>query len=259
MRTRRISIGLALLGAWLIAGAKVYDGIAWSAPAPVASAHRDSHRPDRYGLEGQHRRRVNVRRRASHHPPERIAISDPPSAPNSPPSLALPKTASEQPQGDLAYVEELLKNLIGVTGLAPLLAALIAGCFAWRIAAVYTKRLKQIELTLEFSRRFHDLIQRQRVLNTKYDRRRIATPAAPDTPIEVQDATAWWWCFFDLLLYEYDFYQKGMVRKSCFEEWMIWRWHDFHPVPGARRGEHAGFHIPKGGKFGGSIPRTEPG
>jgi hypothetical protein len=118
-------------------------------------------------------------------------------------------------------------------GEAPIIAAIIAGCFAWAIAARYTKRLKQIEATLEFSKRFHELIQQQRVLNRKYDEARLHCKVAKEVDeLDRQDADAWWWGFFDLLQYEYDFYQKGMVRKGRFEEWMVWRWHAFHPEEG---------------------------
>ena len=134
-------------------------------------------------------------------------------------------------------------------GIAPILGgiggAFVAGIFACVIAQFYTKRLKQIESTLEFSKRFHELIQQQRVLNRKFEEDRLPnknTPRTetaiestaavqPTTPIEKEDAAAWWWCLFDLLLYEYDFYQKGMVRKARFEEWMVWRWHDYNPAP----------------------------
>jgi hypothetical protein len=115
-------------------------------------------------------------------------------------------------------------------GDAPIFGALVAGIFAFVIAEIYTKRLKQIEATLEFSKRFHELIQQQRVINRRYKEDRTKTGYISD--IDQEDAKAWWWRVFDLMLYEYDFYQKGMVRKKRFEEWMVWRWHDYHPEPG---------------------------
>jgi hypothetical protein len=124
-------------------------------------------------------------------------------------------------------------SVIAMTGVAPILAAIIAGCFGWAIAQFYTKQLKQIEAALDFSKRFHELIQQQRVLNRKYDEARLKCKVERAVnKLDKQDADAWWWRFFDLLQYEYDFYQKGMVRKARFEEWMVWRWHDFHPEEG---------------------------
>jgi hypothetical protein len=118
-------------------------------------------------------------------------------------------------------------------GEAPIIAAIFAGLFGWAIAEFYTKRLKQIEATLEFSKRFHELIQQQGVLNRKYVEVRLNGKVAPALDaIDKEDANDWWWRIFDLLAYEYDFYQKGMVRKARFEEWMVWRWYDFHPEPG---------------------------
>jgi len=127
-------------------------------------------------------------------------------------------------------------------GLAPIVGAAVAGGAAWWIAERYTRRLKQIEATLEFSKRFHELIQQQRALNAKYEETLAKSSEAKTEAttkelartlkIAKDDAKAWWWRFFDLLLYEYDFYQKRMVRERRFQEWMIWRWHDFNPDAG---------------------------
>jgi hypothetical protein len=167
-------------------------------------------------------------------PPQQVqAPSTLPVSPSAAGPATQHKTTGELIIEDIGLVAHYIRVGIAVTGVAPMLAAIIAGCFAWTIAEYYTKQLKQFEATLEFSKRFHELIQQQRVLNRKYDEDRsngAVTPAADK--IDKQDADAWWWRFFDLLLYEYDFYQKGMVRKARFEEWMVWRWHDFHPEAG---------------------------
>jgi hypothetical protein len=113
---------------------------------------------------------------------------------------------------------------------ASIIGAMIAGLAAWLIAHVYTKRLKRIEATLEFSRRFHELIQQQCVLNRKCAEDRRSNNSLP--VIEKQEADAWWWRFFDLLLYEFYFWQRGLIRNERFIEWMVWRWHDDHPKPG---------------------------
>lgn len=115
-------------------------------------------------------------------------------------------------------------------GDAPIFGAIIAGVAAWAIANFYTKRLKRIEATLEFSKRFHELIQQQRSLNRRYEHERVKP--GYDSKADQDDADAWWWQVFDLLLYEYDFYQSRLVGMGRFEEWMVWRWHDFHPEPG---------------------------
>ena len=89
-------------------------------------------------------------------------------------------------------------------------------------------KLKRIEATLEFSKRFHDLIQEQRALNKEYDKKQ-----EKDNPSDKADALVWWWRFFDLQLYEFDFYQSGYLREGRFIEWMTWRWYD-HNAPGAK-------------------------
>ena len=116
-------------------------------------------------------------------------------------------------------------------GVAPIIGAIIAGFAAWLIAHYYTKRLKRIESTLEFSKRFHELIKQQQALNRKRAEDKRDKKCLP--VIEEQEAYAWWWQFFDLLLYEFDFWRRGLVRDKRFLEWMIWRWHDAYPQPGS--------------------------
>ena len=123
----------------------------------------------------------------------------------------------------------------------PIMTAAVAAGVAWVIANQFTGRIKRIEATLEFSRQFHELIQLQRVLNRTYDEalakaeKTLAERAEVEKDRNVikriakEDAKAWWWQFFDLLLYEFDFWQQGYVREERFMEWMIWRWHDSHP------------------------------
>jgi hypothetical protein len=90
------------------------------------------------------------------------------------------------------------------------------------------KRREQIESTLEFSRRFGELLQLQSKLNQAYDRARSTahTQDDPPTALETNEARIWWWLFFDLLLYEYDFFKQDLVWKERFKEWIRWRWYD---------------------------------
>jgi uncharacterized membrane-anchored protein YhcB (DUF1043 family) len=91
---------------------------------------------------------------------------------------------------------------------------------------------KQIESTLEFSRRFGELLQLQGRLNQAYDRARSTdeTRNTPPTALETNEARTWWWLFFDLLLYEYDFFKQDLVWRERFTEWIRWRWYDFKAV-----------------------------
>jgi hypothetical protein len=116
-------------------------------------------------------------------------------------------------------------------GAAPILGAIVAGFAAWLIAHYYTKRLKRIESTLEFSKRFHELIQQQLALNRKQAEDKREEKSLP--AIEEKEAYAWWWQFFDLLLYEFDFWRRGLVRDQRFMEWIVWRWHDAYPKQGS--------------------------
>jgi hypothetical protein len=124
-----------------------------------------------------------------------------------------------------AFEKYLAKYSLGA-----IVAAMVSGAVVFIVARKYTKRIKQIDSTLEFSRRFHELMQQQRDLNRRYATQAKATQPPTDGNIEVADAEMWWWRFFDLILYEFDFYQSGFLRKERFNEWMLWRWYDAqHP------------------------------
>ena len=169
---------------------------------------------------------------ASPGPPSQ-QLQAPPNLPASP-SAAGPatqhKTTAELILEDIGSIAHSIRVGIAVTGVAPILAAIIAGFFAWAIAEFYTKRLKRIEATLEFSKRFHELIQQQRALNRKQAEDKRDNKSL--LKIEEEEAYAWWWQFFDLLLYEFDFWRRGLVRDQRFLEWMLWRWHDAYPKSG---------------------------
>jgi hypothetical protein len=92
-------------------------------------------------------------------------------------------------------------------------------------------RLKRIESTLEFSRRFQELIRDRRHLNRKYSDAHEEKKDAQPTSAEKDEGLVWWWAFFDLMLYQFDFFQRGLIREERFIEWMRWRWYDFNPKP----------------------------
>ncbi len=106
---------------------------------------------------------------------------------------------------------------------ASLLGALVSAGVLLGIARHYTLSIKRIESTLEFSRRFQELIKDREALNRDF----VAQPQkAGDT-----DGAAWWWRFFDLILYEFDFFRQNLVREERFIEWMKWRWSDYRAAP----------------------------
>jgi len=113
-------------------------------------------------------------------------------------------------------------------GLGAVFAALITGLILFLIAWRYTRRLKMIDATLEFSKRFQDLLQQQHELNKDYGKSHEYQVSAKPNPVEKMEAEAWWWRFFDLLLYEFDFRRHGLLDRDRFREWMTWRWYDFH-------------------------------
>lgn len=127
----------------------------------------------------------------------------------------------------------VMSFLIGVylwPGDASIIAAILAGLGAWLIAHFYTKRLKRVEVTLEFSRRFHELIQQRCVLNRKCAEDQQSGISLPE--IDKQNADAWWSSFFEQLQYEIYLWQGGFIRDERFIEWMVWSWHDANPKLG---------------------------
>ena len=140
---------------------------------------------------------------------------------------------------------DLLSFLKEYTAFGAIIGAVITasvnmGVLFW-IASRYTKRLKRIESTLEFSKRFQELLQQQRDLN-----RRCSTSP---TQMDIDDADTWWWRFFDLQLYEFDFFQQGLVRRERFLEWMKWRWYDYQAAKNAMSNT-CGMDYKKAGKAG---------
>jgi hypothetical protein len=117
-----------------------------------------------------------------------------------------------------------LREICQYPGLGPIFgntfAAAITSVVVISVAKRYTKSLKRTEATLEFSKRFQELIRDQLDLNKKY--------AATTRVVGPQDANVWWWRFFDLMLYEFNFFQEDLVSKERFIEWMKWRRYDYN-------------------------------
>jgi hypothetical protein len=129
----------------------------------------------------------------------------------------------------------------------PVLVAFFAAVVGWFSANYFTARVKRIDATLEFNKRFHELIERQDALNRKYEEDKIRLEEEgnrnPRDPLKLKAAknslkcsekegVAWWWEFFDLLLHEFDFWHQNLVTRVRFLEWMVWRWADSHPKDG---------------------------
>lgn len=106
-------------------------------------------------------------------------------------------------------------------------SALVAGLFALFIARRITLYLKMIDNTLEFSKRFGELLKEQGALNKAY-KTGITDKTPQHIEADLEEAKVWWWTFFDLMLYEYDFFRQGLLWDERFTMWMIWRWHDYN-------------------------------
>lgn len=119
-------------------------------------------------------------------------------------------------------------SLVGPV-LEGLLSSMIGGLVLWWIASHYTLGLKKFESTLEFSKRFGELIQEQSDLNQAYMKARTVENN-PANDLETDQARVWWWRFFDLVLYEYDFFKRGLVWVERLTRWMKWSWHHWHEV-----------------------------
>jgi hypothetical protein len=113
--------------------------------------------------------------------------------------------------------------------LGALTSAAIGAWVVRLVAKHFTWRLKMIESTLEFSKRFGELIKEQSNLNQAYAKARTTqTQISPPTNLETDEALVWWWRFYNLVLYEYDFFRQGLVWDERFIQWMKWRWYEFN-------------------------------
>jgi hypothetical protein len=75
----------------------------------------------------------------------------------------------------------------------------------------YSDKTKRIDSTFGFNTKYHELLKDRMEVNEK----------CKDYPTELSNY--WWLKYFDLMLFEYHFYQRGYVLKDRFAEWMDWR------------------------------------
>jgi len=122
-------------------------------------------------------------------------------------------------------ISSLLPAILGA-----LFGAGVTSLVVLHVAKRYTKQMRMYESTLEFSKRFGELIKEQSELNNKYVETRSTDQMQNTlpTPREANDAKTWWSRFFDLMVYEYDFFMEGLLWDERFAEWMRWRWHEYN-------------------------------
>lgn len=126
-------------------------------------------------------------------------------------------------------------------GLGPLLGsvlvAVIAVIGAFGAPRIFTNRIKRIEATLEFSRRFQELLKMQHELNREFyfSKSGDRCDHPPVSPKDQENAKALYVRFFDLMLNELKFFSWGLVDRDTFNEWMAWRWYDWEPKRNRRR------------------------
>jgi hypothetical protein len=107
-------------------------------------------------------------------------------------------------------------NISGSLG--PFLGSMLVAAMALWIAEDYTKRVKIIDSELEFSKRYQELFELRHTLNREF---RYPTTEYPKTYWS-SEAENWYRRFFDLLLNEFKFYEKGFVDANVFTVWMRW-------------------------------------
>jgi hypothetical protein len=122
------------------------------------------------------------------------------------------------PDRILTYIHEYpgLGSLFG-----SIIGALISASVILVVAHHYTKSLKRTDATLEFSKRFQDLIQQRHELNQKFKTAQGSTPLS--LSVGDADAIVWWTHFFDLMAFEFHFFREGLVSEERFVEWMKWQ------------------------------------
>lgn len=111
--------------------------------------------------------------------------------------------------------------------LAPGLGAFVGGLMvALTTAGVvhrYTKISNGVETTLNLSKRYQELFTARLVLNKKFEaQKNVAETIKEADRLGKLDAQDWYRQYFDLLLNEYRFYQKRIVDRRDFVQWMRW-------------------------------------
>jgi hypothetical protein len=123
-------------------------------------------------------------------------------------------------------------NFPGLGGIyGAILSSAVALCVAVGVARVFTGRVKRIEATLEFSKRYHSLLEQHHSLNNSfyYDADGNINNNPVRTARQEGDSWALFFQLFDLLLHEFNFFRQGFVERHAFVEWMKWRWYDWDP------------------------------
>jgi hypothetical protein len=117
----------------------------------------------------------------------------------------------------VALFAPLPQNNISAS-LGPFLGSMLVAAMALWIAEDYTKRVKIIDSELEFSKRYQELFELRHTLNREF---RYPTTEYPKIYWS-SEAKNWYRRFFDLLLNEFKFYEKGFVDANVFTVWMRW-------------------------------------
>ena len=134
---------------------------------------------------------------------------------------------------DLAHrASEFLGVDRNYVGLGPMwgavFGAVITSLVVGGVVHSRTTRVQEASALFEFSKRFHDLMDRAFALSKDW-----TLPPEGPSAADRAEAGAYYRKLFDLMLNEWVFYKKGLVRRDAFLEWMTWRWGAWRDVDGA--------------------------
>lgn len=134
--------------------------------------------------------------------------------------------------------------------LGPIISAILAAGSAFFIGHLYTRRVKQSEAILEFSKRFQSLLESRHKLNVRFYCNESTGLLSEPIPVPSQkdEWEAWnlFRQFFDLMSNEFNYFQDNVIHEGVFSEWMLWRWYDWDPArsPASAQSPPGGLDIP---------------
>jgi hypothetical protein len=118
----------------------------------------------------------------------------------------------------------------------PLVGAVIIATTAATVAFLATWRLnkvmKQTEVFLKFTERYHNIMLAKHQLELRNDEKNADQTSKPGDEQVKKEAYELYRQYFGLMFDEFFSYQRGFLACDLFVEWMMWRHHEYRAQEG---------------------------
>jgi len=141
--------------------------------------------------------------------------------------------------GAFVVVVSAVICLINSAGIGAFLGGATASAMAFYLMHYYTRRKEIVEGTLHFTSEFQRLLSLHDDLNMSYcfdDQGNDCADIRMKTPTDREILKAWNFFrqYYNLLLQEFVFFERGLLDRETMVEWMKWRWYGWKPERAAQ-------------------------